>query len=73
MKLHKNKALRQMNGLRKGDLGEKETDGRLNATQLKATPRLKAATETADGLLVLTMTNRHLRSLRPIQRENLIA
>ena len=56
MKLHKNKALRQMNGLGKGDLGETETDGRLDATQLKATPRLKAATETADGLHVLTAT-----------------
>ena len=64
MKLHKKKALRQMNGLGKGDLGEKETDGRLNATQLKATPRLKAATATADGVLVLTMTNRHLTKHR---------
>ena len=52
MKLHKKKALRQMNGLGKGGLEEKETDGRLNAAQLKATPRLKAATETADGLAV---------------------
>ena len=32
----------------KGGLG-KETDGRLNAMQQKATPRVKAATETADG------------------------
>ena len=44
MKLHKNKALRQMNGLGKGDLGEKETDGRLSAGKLKATPRGKAVT-----------------------------
>ena len=56
MKLHKNKVLRQMNGRGKGDLGEKETDGRLDAAQLKATTRLKTVTETADGLLVLTET-----------------
>ena len=32
----------------KGGLG-KETDGRLHAMHQKATPRVKAATETADG------------------------